>query len=316
MGIDAVHVCTPNASHFEISEAALLAGKHVICEKPLATSVEQAEKLVALAEKKGLRNATNHNLRYYPMVQQMRQMREDGELGEILNVQGSYLQDWLLYETDWNWRVEAKEGGASRVMADIGSHWCDMAEHVSGLRMTALCADLQTFHNTRRRPQAAAETFSGQSASDTDAVPVDTEDFGSVLLRFGERARGSFTASQMAAGRKNRLSVEMHGTKGSAAWDQERPDELWVGRRDGSSQVLLKDPANLRPGAREFADYPGGHSEGYDDTFKQIFRRFYRSIENPNGKPEYPDFSDGLRQLRILEAELSSSSGHTWVEVR
>ncbi|PWU00748.1 MAG: dehydrogenase [Terriglobia bacterium] len=315
--IDAVHVCTPNALHFPIAEAALRAGKHVLCEKPLATSSSEAMQLAALAREKSLRNCTCHNLRYYPMVQQMRRMREDGELGEILVVQGTYSQDWLLYDTDWNWRIESEANGPSRVMADIGSHWCDMAEHVTGERIQSLCADLQTFHKTRKRPKHSVETFTGKmlQPEDYDSVPITTEDFGSAIFRIGARGRGAFTASQVSAGRKNRLSIEIYGTSGSVAWDQERPDELWIGNRNTNNQIIVKDPSLLKPGARSFADYPGGHSEGYDDTFKQVFRRFYQSIGDRNGAPEYPQFSDGLRQLLILESELESNGRHAWIEV-
>ena len=216
--MDAVHVCTPNALHFPMAHDALQAGKHVICEKPLATSVEEARKLVALAQENKLRNCTFHNLRFYPMVQQMRRMREAGDLGEILVVQGTYSQDWLLYDTDWNWRIDSKANGPSRCLADIGSHWCDMAEHVTGLRITSLCADLQTFHKTRKRPKGPIETFAGKTLTpdDYEEVPIDTEDFGGVIFRMGDRTRGAFTASQVSAGRKNRLSIEIYGSK--AAW--------------------------------------------------------------------------------------------------
>ena len=209
--IDAVHICTPNAQHFSMAKDALNAGKHVLCEKPLATSVEEGEELVALAKKQGLRNCVCHNLRYYPMVQQMRALREAGDLGEILVVQGTYSQDWLLYDTDWNWRVETEAGGPSRCMADIGSHFFDMAEHVTGLRVSSLCADLQTFHPTRKQPKHSVETFANKMLGPEDYIetPVDTEDFGAVVFRMGNGARGAFTASQVSAGRKNRLSLEI-----------------------------------------------------------------------------------------------------------
>lgn len=290
--VAAVHICTPNASHFPLAKAALEAGKHVLCEKPLATSVADAEALAALAQSRGLRNATCHNLRYYPQVQQMRAMREAGELGEVLIAQGTYSQDWLLYESDWNWRIDSAAGGPSRALADIGSHWCDMAEHVTGLRIASVCADLQTFHKDR-----------------------ETEDFASVIFHMGEHTRGAFTASQVSAGRKNRLSIEIYGTKASVAWDQERPDELWIGHRNEPNKIIVKDPSLLHEGARSYADLPGGHSEGYGDTFKQLFRRFYASIENPSTSPEYPQFIDGVRQLKILEAELASHKQRAWVEV-
>src|SRR5208282_887594 len=315
--IDAVHICTPNAQHFPIAKEALQAGKHVICEKPLATSVEEGEELVALAVRQGVRNCVCHNLRYYPMVQQMRRMCEAGDLGDILVVQGTYSQDWLLYDTDWNWRVETKAGGPSRCMADIGSHWFDMAEHVTGLRVKSLCADLQTFHPTRKQPKHSVETFANKLLGPEDYIetPVDTEDFGAVIFRMGERARGSVTASQVSAGRKNRLSIEIYGTKSSVAWDQERPDELWAGHRDAGNQIFIKDPSLLKPAARGFADLPGGHSEGYDDTFKQVFRRFYASIGAPSAVPEYPQFVDGLRQLKILDAEIQSDRTRGWADV-
>ena len=315
--IDAVHICTPNAQHFSMAKEALAAGKHVLCEKPLATSVEEGEELVSLAAQRGLRNCVCHNWRYYPMVQQMRAMREAGDLGDILVVQGTYSQDWLLYDTDWNWRVETKAGGPSRCMADIGSHWFDMAEHVTGLRVKSLCADLQTFHPKRKQPKHSVETFANKLLGPEDYIetPVDTEDFGAVIFRMGARTRGSVTASQVSAGRKNRLSIEIYGTRSSVAWDQERPDELWAGHRDGGNQVFVKDPSLLKPAARAYADLPGGHSEGYDDTFKQVFRRFYASIGKPDAVPEYPQFTDGLRQLTILNAVLQSNRARGWVDV-
>jgi predicted dehydrogenase len=316
--IDAVHICTPNAQHFPMAKEALEAGKHVICEKPLATSVEEGEELVALAERQGVKNCVCHNLRYYPMVQQMRGMREDGDLGEILALQGTYFQDWLLYDTDWNWRVDSKAGGPSRCMADIGSHWFDMAEHVTGLRVTSLCADLHTFHSTRKQPKHSVETFSNKLLRPEDYVEtaVDTEDFGAAIFCMGERTRGTVAASQVSAGRKNRLGIEICGTRASVAWNQERPDELWVGYRDEGNQIFVKDPALLKPGARSYADLPGGHSEGYDDTFKQVFRRFYTSIAAADGAHEYPQFVDGVRQLNILSAALESDRTRGWVDVR
>jgi predicted dehydrogenase len=315
--VDAVDICTPNAQHFPMAKAALEAGKHVLCEKPLAVSAAQARELTELARARNLANCTCHNLRYYPMVQHARRMREAGDLGEILHVQGTYSQDWLLLDTDWNWRIDSKDNGPSRCMADIGSHWCDMVEHITGLRISALCADLQTFHKTRKRPKGPIETFAGKTLTPDDyiEVPIDTEDFGAVILRLGDRARGAFTATQVAAGRKNRLYFEIFGSKQSVSWDQEKPDELWIGNRNTNNQIIIKDPSLLKEKARPYADLPGGHSEGYDDTFKQVFRRFYKTVADRSAPVEYPQFADGLRQLTILEAELESSRKHAWVEV-
>jgi len=314
--IDAVHVATPNASHFPIAKAALEAGKHVLCEKPLAMSRAEAQELTDLAAAKKLRNALCHNLRFYPMVQQMRAMREAGDFGDILVVQGTYSQDWMLYETDWNWRVDPKVGGASRVMADIGSHFFDMAEHVTGLKVSAVCSDLQIFYPTRKQPKTGGESFSGKldAAGETVDTPIVTEDFGATLFRMG-KARGAMTASQVSAGRKNGLVLEIYGTKGGANWRQERPEELWLGHRDAPNQVLMKDPSLLDAKARAFADYPGGHAEGYPDTHKQLYRRFYASVADPSLTPDYPQFADGLRQMKILDAELASHKAHAWMDV-
>jgi predicted dehydrogenase len=312
--IDAVHICTPNSLHFPMAKAALEAGKHVLCEKPLATSVAEGREMIRLAKKKNLANCTFHNLRYYPQVQNMRRICDAGELGAIQAVQGTYLQDWLLYNTDWNWRIET---GPSRAFADIGTHWCDMVEHVTGLRISALCADLATFHKTRRKPKGSVETFSGKTAAPGEytEVSIATEDYGSMIFRLGKTARGAMTVSQVSAGRKNRLFIEVYGTKSSLAWNGEQPDELWIGQRNAPNQVVVKDPILLHEKARSYADLPGGHSEGYDDTFKQVFRRFYRTVADREAPVEYPTFEDGLRQLQILDAVLESSRTRAWVDI-
>jgi predicted dehydrogenase len=315
--IDAVHVLTPNVLHYAICRAALQAGKHVLCEKPFTVSLEQARELVDLAAKTRLANCIQHNLRYYPVVQQVRRMIEAGDLGEILIVQGTYSQDWLLYDTDWNWRVDAKENGALRAMGDIGSHWMDLIQHVTSLGITELCADLATFHRTRRRPKGSVETFAGKQvhAGDYEIVRIDTEDFGSVLLHMGDRTRGAFTVSQMSAGRKNMFTFDIYGTKAGVSWNQERPDELWIGQRNSPNQIIVKDPALLYPKAAAYADLPGGHSEGYDDTHKQVFKRFYARVADPSAPVEYPTFQDGLRGMQLLEKVAESSKKRGWVTV-
>jgi predicted dehydrogenase len=301
-----------------MAKAALEAGKHVLCEKPLALTSEQAVEMVRLAKEKNLANCTFHNLRYYAQVQNMRRLREAGELGEILAVQGTYSQDWLLYDTDYNWRIESAANGRSRCFADIGTHWCDMVEHITGLRISSLCADLQTFHKTRKKPKGSVETFSGKTLQPEDYtdVEIDTEDFGTMIMKLGERARGAMTVSQMSAGRKNGLVMEIYGSKASVRWEQEKPDELWIGQRNTPNQLIVKDPSLLQEAARSYADLPGGHSEGYDDTFKQVFRRFYKTVADRSAAVEYPTFEDGLRQLRILETVLESSAKQAWLPVR
>jgi predicted dehydrogenase len=312
--ICAVHICTPNAMHFAMAEASLEAGKHVLCEKPLASTIVEAERMITLAKERKLTNCTLYNVRAYPQLQNVRRMREQGEFGDIQVVQGTYSQDWLAYDTDWNWRIES---GASRTFADIGTHWTDLVEHLTGLRITSLCADLQTFLKTRKKPHGSVETFAGKKLqpAEYNEMPIKTEDFGGMIFRLGETARGCMTVSQVAMGRKNRLFLEIFGSKASTAWDAERPDELWIGHRNSPNELIIKDPSLLRPGSETYADLPGGHSEGYDDTFKQIFRRFYRRVADPNAPVEYPTFEDGVRQMRVLDAVLDSSQKQAWVEV-
>jgi predicted dehydrogenase len=244
-------------------------------------------------------------------------MIEAGDLGEILIVQGTYSQDWLLYQTDWNWRVDSKENGALRAMGDIGSHWMDLIQHVTGLRISELCADLATFHPVRRRPKGSVETFAGKQLQlgDYEPVPIYTDDFGAVLVRLGDRARGAFTVSQMSAGRKNMFTIDIYGTKSGVSWNQERPDELWIGQRNSPNQIIVKDPALLYPQAAAYADLPGGHSEGYDDTHKQVFKRFYARVADPSAPVDYPTFDDGLLGMRLLEKVAESSSQRAWVAV-
>lgn len=314
--IDAVHVCTPNALHAPVSKAAMEHGKAVLCEKPLAMSAAEAREMVAMAKEKNIVHCVNHNLRYYPVLQHIRNMIASGDLGEILIVQGTYSQDWLLYDTDYNWRIEAKDNGPMRCVADIGSHWMDMIQHLTGQKITALCADLTIFHKTRKKPKVAIETFAGKKlrAEDYDEVPIDTDDFGMVMLRLGERGRGAFTVSQLSAGCKNRFQVEIFGTKSGVIWNQEVPDQLWIGHRNEPNEVIIKDPSLLKGDAPSFADLPGGHGEGYDDAHKQVFKRFYRRVIDPSAPVEYPTFEDGLWGMELLEKVMESSQAGAWVK--
>jgi predicted dehydrogenase len=315
--IQAVHICTPNVDHYPMSLEAIEAGKAVLCEKPLTMNVDEARKLVKAAAKAKAVNCVQHNLRYYPVVQQIRQMIAHGDLGDILIVQGTYSQDWLLYDTDWNWRLDSKSNGKLRVMGDIGSHWMDMIQHLTGLEITAVCADLTTFHKTRKKPKGSVETFAGKKAQagDYEEFPIDTEDFGMVMLRLGERARGAFTVSQMSAGRKNKFEFEIFGTKAGVAWNQESPDQLWIGHRNEPNQLIVKDGSLFYPAAATFADLPGGHSEGYDDSHKQVFKRFYARVADPGVAIEYPTFEDGLHGMILLEKVAESAAKQKWVEV-
>jgi predicted dehydrogenase len=317
--IDVVHICTPNFLHFPQAKAVLEAGKHVVCEKPLATKIEEAEELVKLAKEKGLIHAVHFNLRYYPMVRQMKMLREKGDLGEIYTVLGSYLQDWLFLQTDYNWRLEPDKSGDSRAIADIGSHLLDLTEYVTGLRISEVMADLSTVHKTRLKPLKPIETYSGKmlEASDYEEVKINTEDHASVLLRFTNGQKGSVTVSQVSAGRKNRLNIEISGSKANLEWNSERPNELWIGKREIANQQLMKDPALFYPEAANIISFPGGHNEGFPDTSKQMFNEIYQSVKE--GKmpenPRFPTFEDGLRELIICERIVESHKKQAWVKI-
>jgi predicted dehydrogenase len=313
-----VHVCTPNHLHYAMASEALEAGKHVVCEKPLAMEAWQAHELVELARRKGLVGAVHFNVRYYPLVRQMKYMVARGEMGRILAIHGSYLQDWLLLDTDYNWRLESKLSGKSRAVADIGSHWMDLIEYVSGLRAVEVFADFATFHPVRKKPLKPLETYAGKLLSPEDYVDVaiDTEDYATVLFRFESGAHGAMTVNQAAAGRKNRLYFEMDGAEKSVAWDSEAPNAAWIGRRSGANEQLMKDPSLVYPEVRDLISFPGGHNEGFPDTSKQLFREVYQAIAAGNaGTAEFPTFADGWRELALCEAILESKERGAWVKV-
>ncbi len=315
--IQSVHICSPNYLHFEMAKAALEAGKHVICEKPLAISVAEAEELVDLAKKKGLVNAVNFNIRYYPLMRQVRTMVQKGDVGDVLAVQGSYLQDWLFHPTDYNWRLEPEESGKSRAIADIGSHWMDLVEHITGLRITEVCADFATFHKIRKKPLKPVETYAGKvlKPEDYQDVPITTEDYATVLFKFENDGRGVMTVNQVAAGRKNRLYFEIDGSREAIAWESEMPNQIWIGKRDGNNEIMMRDPSLVYPEAVNLISYPGGHNEGFPDTFKQLFKEVYAHIAGESSKPcSYPTFADGLREMVLCEAIMESNSKQAWVK--
>lgn len=317
--IQAVHICTPNFLHYSQSKAALLAGKHVICEKPLAKDLSEAEELVALAADTGLVNAVHFNLRYYPLVRHIKSSREKGDLGEIYSVMGSYLQDWLFYQNDYNWRLEPDKSGDSRAIADIGSHLMDIIEYITGLKTTAVLADFNTIHKTRKKPLKPVETYSGKLLTPEDYadVPINTEDHANVLLRFDNGNKGVITVSQVSAGRKNRMAFEIAGSNKTFSFDSEKPNEVWVGYRDKANEVLMRDPSLVDEGARSLITFPGGHNEGFPDTSKQMFKEVYAAIEagKQPENPTYPTFADGYRELLICERILESNKKQAWVEV-
>ncbi len=319
--VGVVHVASPNARHFEQARRALEAGRDVVCEKPLAITVDQSQALRDLAgSRPSQAAAVNYNIRFYPLCREIRARIAAGEIGRVLSVTGSYVQDWLLYPDDYNWRVEPDGGTDLRAVADIGTHWMDLAQYLVGEPIASVNADLTTFHPLRMRPVGITETFTGSIGNDRPAEPVEvtTDDHAAVLLRFGGGIRGVFHVSQVTAGRKNRLTIEIAGSEGSFAWDSESPDRLWIGSRRGPNQLLSRDPALLRPSAASASHYPGGHVEGFPDTFKQLFLDVYRWIVEGRSDRDavtFPTFIDGDREVRLCEAIARSAREGRWIEV-
>lgn len=317
--VNTVHLTTPNRFHFAEAKAALAAGKHVLCEKPLAMNTTESAELVRLAAQSGLAAGVNYNIRFYPLCLEARERVRSGDLGDIFSVQGSYVQDWLLYPTDYNWRVLAEEGGELRAVADIGTHWLDLVQSITGLAVEAVCADLKTVHPIRQRPTGEVETFAGKVDQVAATIPIEitTEDCGAILLRFHGGGRGVLWVSQVTAGRKNCLRFEIAGSQSAMAWNSEEPNDLWIGQRNTSNQILPRDPGLLSAAARHHITYPGGHAEGYPDSFKQCFKAFYEYIAagDFNAPPPFPTFADGHREIVLCEAILKSHREQRWVNL-
>jgi predicted dehydrogenase len=317
--VDAVHLAVPNVLHHPMAKKCLAAGKHVMCEKPLGMDTTETEELKALAAGSGLLAGVNYNLRYYPLNLEARQRIQSGELGQIFSVVGAYVQDWLLYDTDYNWRVLADQGGALRAVADIGTHWMDLVTSMTGLEVDSVFADLNTVYPIRKRPVGEVETFSGKqdAPQELEEVEITTDDCGSILFRFTNGGQGVLWVSQVTAGRKNCLRYEISGSKQALAWNSERPNELWIGQRNEPSGVLLKDPGLLHASVAPYANYPGGHNEGFPDTFKQCFRTFYDAVEKkiPLDEAIFPTFGEGHKEVALCEAILKSNQEERWVKL-
>jgi predicted dehydrogenase len=315
--VDVVHVTSPNHLHFEQVEQVLDAGKHVICEKPLAMTSAQSADLVRRAAHSDRLAAVNFNIRFYPLNQHLREVVGQGELGDIRLVSGHYFQDWLLMETDWNWRLEPERGGALRAVGDIGSHWLDLTSFVTGLQVSEVMADLATFVNLRRQPKGPIETFAVQRDVETVAREIKTEDVATILLRYENGARGIVGISQISAGRRNSLQYEIDGAKSAAAWDSEQPDVLWFGHRGKPNELMPRDAALMSAAGRQAAALPGGHVEGFADTFAALFRAFYTDVAAGEMRedPPYATFADGHEEMLVGEAIAESARGGQWTKV-
>ena len=314
--IDVVDIVTPTRHHCPIALAAIAAGKHVIVDKPLALTVREAQKMWEAADAARVVHAVTFNYRFHAIVQHIRALIKRGELGEIRIICGRYLQEWLLYPTDFSWRLDAQQSGEAAMVADAGCHWFDLVEYVSGLRVQSVLADLATLVPVRQRPLGGSrEAFSSASQGPVEDYAVTVPDYGATLLRFDNGARGTFTTSPLCAGRKNDLRLEISGSRASVEWIQERSNELWIGRRDEPSQLLLRDPPLLEGGE---SSLPGGHSEGWPDAFKNTMSAIFAFIASgqrlqDQAAVEFPTFADGLRAAVMAEALVASHrSGGTW----
>ena len=315
--VDVVHVTSPNHLHVPQARQILEAGRHVVCEKPLAMAAADSASLVQLSERSGLVNAVNFNIRFYPLHQHVRELVASGALGDVRFVTGHYFQDWLLLQTDWNWRLEPDKGGSLRAVGDIGSHWLDLLTFLTGAQVTAVMADLTTFIPQRAQPRGPVETFSTERSADTVEREMATEDTASILLRFANGARGAVSVSQISPGRKNSLRWEIDGSSGAAAWDSETPDHLWLGHRGQPNEILQRDPALMGAAGRAAAALPGGHVEGFADTFGALFRAIYSDVlaGRPSERPPYATFADGHDEVLVGDAVAESARLGRWVEV-
>ena len=316
--LDALHICTVNRLHRDIGMAALARGLHVLSEKPLALDSRESAELASAADRAGVVAAVCFNYRHYPLVAQIRAMLAGGDYGAAHFVHGAYLQDWLLWATDWNWRLDPIESGRSRAVADIGSHWADLVQHVTGDTIVEVFADLAALHPRRTRPGDGARTIE-HDGGQGETVDVETEDFGTVLLRFASGARGSFTVSQTSAGRKNGLWFQVDAAEASFAWAQEDPNRAWVGRRGRPNLELQRDPATLDPRAARLSRLPAGHPEGWLDALAGVVDDFYGAVEaRANGGPhtsELASFREGHTRVCLVDAIIKSHHEQRWASV-
>jgi predicted dehydrogenase len=321
--IEVVHVCTPNYLHYAVVMAAIRSDKHVICDKPLALTAVEALEMQEYARAAGIVNAVAFNYRFCPMVEHARAMVAAGEIGDVRFVQGHYLQDWLLYETDFSWRLEADKGGASSSVGDIGSHWCDTAQYIAGARIERVLASLNTMVQVRKKPTGSSGALNADRFEEhAEDYVITSDDLGSVLLEFEGGARGVFTVGQVCPGHKNDLEIELNGSQASLRWKQERPDELWVGRRDRPNLHVACDPALLKDSARPLSHSPAGHGEGWADAFKNLMSKIYTFIaegRHPVGdrdKIDFPTFEDGYLANCVVDAIIRSNVDRSrWTKV-
>lgn len=317
--ISVVHNCTPNRYHLEINRKIIEAGKHVFSEKPLCMSSAESAELVRLTRNHpDVVHAVNFNYRMFPMVQKIKKQLADGEFGRPYLIHGSYLQDWLSQETDYNWRIEPEIGGPSRSMADIGSHWMDLAQYVTGARITSVCADLFIAYPYRKKPERAAESFQQGTGAYTEKK-VTTEDYGAVLFKMDNGSHGVFYVSQISAGRKNDLNFEINASKCSVAWNQEDSEKIWIGRRNEGNVVESRGVTDFHEDIRQYSHLPAGHPQGWTDALKNSLSSFYTFIAqgkkvNTDSCP-FVTFGEGYAIMKLVDAVMESGAKKEWVDV-
>jgi predicted dehydrogenase len=319
--IQVVHDCTPNHMHFAINEQIIRAGKHIFSEKPLTKTAAESEKLLGILKEYPDRIAgVNFCYRMTSLVQDMKHKIQAGDLGKIFLVHGSYLQDWLLYDTDYNWRVEPEFAGNSRAVGDIGSHWMDLAQVLLGSRIVSVCADMVTAHPVRKKPLSEVKTFAVNTDVEYEEINIGTEDYAGVLLKFENGVTGNFLVSQISAGRKCRLDIEVDGEKGAFYWNQETSDHMWKGNRDRNNEIVYRDPNLMDPEVRDYSYMPAGHPEGWNDALRNTFNAFYKFIQDGKklGKDtcDFATFEDGNYIMRLTEAILKSNTEKCWIDLK
>lgn len=311
---DAIHICTPNHTHYDIAKYAIEKGVNFICEKPFTTTVEQAKELVSLAREKKVVGAVNFHNRLYPMPNEMHQMIKKGEVGDLFSVHGGYIQDWLMYDTDYSWRLEKGQVGKTRAIADIGSHWMDLVEFVTGEKIRRVNAAFRTVYPVRKKPMGKVETFQTLTDVSYEEIPIDTEDEAVVMFELEKGAIGTAIVSMVFAGKKNTTTLSIAGSKKSLEWSSESLNDLWIGHRDKPNEIMTKDASLMHKETAGLASYPSGHIEGFPDAFKNVFRQFYDSFDK-EGDYEFARLEDGLREMILSDCIFESAMNKTWVDV-
>jgi predicted dehydrogenase len=315
--VNVVHITSPNREHHNQVMKLLAGGKHIICEKPLAMTSAESGEMLNMARKTGLINAVCYELRFYPLNQHARGMVAGGEMGDIRLLTGHFHQDWLAKPTDWNWRLEPEEGGELRSVGDIGTHWLDLTSFISGLRASEVMAELTTFITEREKPVGPVETFSKTAAGNTERRTIKTDDVSTIMLRYPNGARGVMSTSQLSFGKKCALHWDITGSKASAIWDMENPEQMWIGHRDEPNQILQRDPGLMNPMGASAATLPGGHAEGFNDAWVAFFKAVYDDVAKgkPSANRTYADFDDGHHEMQFCDAVLKSAKSGTWTRI-